>query len=360
MYRVKAYKYGICENFEYIAETEIGGISMNHNELEQFWQTLSELPGNDIAAEREQLFKTIKYPKRLFRYRPVSTKNLEALRTNKLYFSSANYYDDPFDTFLYIDIEAIRKEFLNAFQSHESTEAVIEGVKSLLQGIFTKEQAKQLTVENVTTGLSHGLTESFLNAALSIRDEVKKDTWAVCFSENGFNEVLWLKYADQHRGFVQIYDLENDDNFLCGKQEKCVNCEIKNRRTPLYPVYYSDRPYDATSFAKFVMLRKIAEETKRQIPSELYAEMGNDLWEQERITLIKKECHKYDEEWRMITSCSMKLPIMREWIPDGIILGLRMDKADENLVVSMAKEAGIKNIYKSYINAQNKLDAYLV
>ena len=32
--------------------------------------------------------------------------------------------------------------------------------------------------------------------------------------------------------------------------------------------------------------------------------------------------------------------------------------AEENLVVSMAKEAGIKNIYKSYINAQNKLDAY--
>ena len=45
-------------------------------------------------------------------------------------------------------------------------------------------------------------------------------------------------------------------------------------------------------------------------------------------------------------------------IPSGIILGLRMDVAEENLVVSMAKEAGIKNIYKSYINAQNKLDAY--
>ena len=44
--------------------------------------------------------------------------------------------------------------------------------------------------------------------------------------------------------------------------------------------------------------------------------------------------------------------------PSGIILGLRMGVAEENLVVSMAKEAGIKNIYKSYINAQNKLDAY--
>ena len=57
---------------------------MNHSEREQFWQTLCSLPGNDIVAEREQLFKSIKYPKLLFRYRPVSTKSLEALRTNNL------------------------------------------------------------------------------------------------------------------------------------------------------------------------------------------------------------------------------------------------------------------------------------
>lgn len=267
-------------------------------------------------------------------------------------------YDDPFDTFLHIDIEAIRKEYLSAFQTPESTEAVVDGVKSLLGNILSEEQAAQFTVENVTNALSHGLTESFLNAALSLRDEVKKDTWSVCFSENGFNEVLWLKYADQHRGFVQIYDLENNDNFLCGKQEKCANCGIKNYGTPLYPIYYSDTPYDATKFAKFVMLRKIAETTATQIPPELYAGMGSALWEQERTTLIKKECHKYDEEWRMITGCIMKPPVMMEWIPSGIILGLRMGVAEENLVVSMAKEAGIKNIYKSYINAQNKLDAY--
>lgn len=88
----------------------------------------------------------------------------------------------------------------------------MDGVKSLLGNILSEEQAAQFTVENVTNALSHGLTESFLNAALSLRDEVKKDTWSVCFSENGFNEVLWLKYADQHRGFVQIYDLEKIPN----------------------------------------------------------------------------------------------------------------------------------------------------
>lgn len=75
--------------------------------------------------------------------------------------------DDPFDTFLHIDIEAIRKEYLSAFQTPESTEAVVDGVKSLLGNILSEEQAAQFTVENVTNALSHGLTESFLNAALS-------------------------------------------------------------------------------------------------------------------------------------------------------------------------------------------------
>jgi len=53
----------------------------------------------------------------------------------------------------------------------------------------------------------------------------------------------------------------------------------------------------------------------------------------------------------------MKPPIMVEWIPSGIILGLRMNTSEENLVISMAKEAGIKNIYKSFINSKNQLDA---
>lgn len=331
---------------------------MNHNDRELFWQTLCSLPGNDIEAEREQLFKSIKYPKLLFRYRSISIKNLEALRTNRLYFSSANYYDDPFDTFLHIDIEAIRKEYLSAFKTTESTEAVINGVKPLFKGILSEEQMAQFTAENMINALSNGLTDKFLNVALSLRDELKKYTWSVCFSENGFNETLWLKYANQYRGFIQIYDLENDDNYLCGKQEKCANCGIKNYGASLYPVYYSNTPYDATNFAKFFMLRKIDEMIKIQIPSELYAEIGNTLWEQERTTLIKKECHKYDEEWRMITGCIMKPPVIMEWIPSGIILGLRMDLVKENLVISMAKEAGIKHIYKSYINSKNNLDAY--
>lgn len=330
---------------------------MNFQERELFWKTLCSLPGQDVKLESEKLRQTIKYPKYLFRYRPVSTKSLEALRCNKLYFSSANYYDDPFDTFLHIDVEAIKNEYLSAFQTPESTGIVIDKIKPILGNVIPKEQLELLTVETVTEALKRGLVEEFLSAALDLRDGVKKDTWSICFSENGFNESLWLKYADQHKGFVQIYDLDNDENYLCGKQEKCKNCGIKNNGVALYPICYSDNPYDATHFAKYVMFKNLEEKAKTSLPQEMYDELGSLLWEQERTTLIKKECHKYDEEWRMIACGRMMPPVMMEWIPSGIILGLRMDSAEENLVVSMARQAGIKDIFKSYIDAKNKLNA---
>ena len=333
---------------------------MNAQEREVFWKTLYSLSGIDPKQDSEKLMNTIKFPKFLFRYRSVTLSSLEALRTNRLYFSSANYYDDPFDTFLHIDIEHIRNEILSGLQTDERAAAAVEMAKHRFKGIITEEQEKFFTTDNIQQMISKDLLEDFLNSALALRDEVKKDTWSVCFSENGFNEVLWLKYADQHKGFVQIYDLENKENYLCGKQEKCQNCGIKNFGTPLYPIYYSDNPYDATNFAKIVMLKKMGELSGVQVPQYLYDSIGNGMWERDKTTLIKKKCHEYDEEWRMITGCQMKAPVMMEWIPSGIILGLRMGIKEENLVISMAKEAGIKNIYKSVIDSNNKLNAILV
>lgn len=42
----------------------------------------------------------------------------------------------------------------------------------------------------------------------------------------------------------------------------------------------------------------------------------------------------------MITGCPMKPPILMEWIPSGLILGLKMDLAEENLVVSHGEGSG--------------------
>lgn len=59
-------------------------------------------------AEHLDLTKVIKYPQNIYRYRTINSNSLSALIENKLYFSNSNYYDDPFDTNIYVD-EKINK-----------------------------------------------------------------------------------------------------------------------------------------------------------------------------------------------------------------------------------------------------------
>ena len=62
----------------------------------------------------------------------------------------------------------------------------------------------------------------------------------------------------------------------------------------------------------------------------------------------------------LLANCKMNLPAMIEWVPAGVIIGLRTPPVDKNLIISMAKEAGGKNIYQSYIDEKNRLNAYLL
>ena len=157
-----------------------------------------------------------------------------------------------------------------------------------------------------------------------------------------------------------MYDLNDSDSFRCGKLDRCSNCGVYKYGTRLYPVYYSDTPHDATKFAKFVMGQDMIQQLQVPLPDFMQEELKHLPWEIERNSLIKKECHKYDEEWRLIANCKMNLPAMIEWVPAGVIIGLRTSQVDTNLIISMAKEAGIKKIYKSNNKEKNRLNAYLL
>ena len=335
---------------------------MNNEQRIEFWNVLCLLKSNNPEQEWKQLQEKIILPRFLFRYRSVNSKNLDALRTNRLYFSSANYYDDPFDTFLHIDFQRIKSEFEMNFRSDADIEQLSIGMKQFIRG--HENELPETFVDAITDpsklkALSqNGLINSFLSYVVDVRNEIRKNTWSVCFSENGLNETLWLKYADQYKGYALVYDLENTENLRCGKMDKCKNCGILQYGTPLYPVVYSDEPYDATNFARFVLGQKLSQIVNFSLPAFLQDDLasGISLWEREKTTLLKKACHQYDQEWRMLLPCPMNPPIMREWIPAGIILGLRMETSEKNLVSALAREAGIKEIYESYINLNNQLD----
>lgn len=81
---------------------------MDKEKRQIFWDTLCSLNGKDISTEMKKLSETIYYPKFIYRYRPVTERTLDALKNNNVYFSSAEFYDDPFDTYLRIDWDKIK------------------------------------------------------------------------------------------------------------------------------------------------------------------------------------------------------------------------------------------------------------
>lgn len=335
---------------------------MDCKQRNEFWEKLLSLIGKDKNADQIELNKTISIPRYLYRYRPVNMKSLDALRTNKLYFSTANYYDDPFDTFIHVDLADLQKAMEQVRNGIIKEDQLFQFVKNTFASILGQEVQDEILSESIKQLVSSLSSAELCNQIIgffrNIRNEIKKDIWTVCFSENGFNEVLWLKYAQQHKGFVVQYDMNKPENILCGSYEKCEACGVPLSGTPLYPVMYSDHYYNGTRFAQFIVIctfMRLVPDTPPFIA--LDAAMGGMSWERERISLIKKKCHEYDEEWRMVLNGSMKGPIMREWRPEAVILGLNMEKAEKNLVISSAKEAGIGKIYQSYIDDRGILNA---
>ena len=339
---------------------------MDQNQRKVFWDTLVSLDGKDIEAESEKLKQAVVYPRYLYRYRPINMKSLDALRKNHLYFSTANYYDDPFDTFIHIDLGYIERVF-QSLNDNTDNEQLIDAAKQFF-GFLIPDGFDENAAVNMIQGLKNAFADSRFHPYVmdffrNIRNEVKKEIWSACFSENAFNETLWLKYAQQHKGFSIQYDLTKPELLMCGQQDKCENCGVNKYGFSLYPVYYSDEQYDGTRFAQFVTYKKLFSEWNGMAP-ELKNEMfrrfaqgfGNVNWERERIALIKKACHQYDEEWRFILNANMNGPVMCEWKPTAVILGLNMGEAEKGLTVAAAKEAGIENIWQSYIDDQGRLN----
>lgn len=67
-----------------------------------FWDELCRIRDN-TPENLQALLATIKAPEKVCRFRSVSENSLLQLQENKLYYSSADYYDDPFDTFIHFD-----------------------------------------------------------------------------------------------------------------------------------------------------------------------------------------------------------------------------------------------------------------
>lgn len=270
---------------------------MDEKGRENFWNLLCNTHNNSLESVNA-LKTAAPYPEILCRYRSVNEKTLKQLQDNTLWFSSADYYDDPFDTYFYVNAG----EFKNIY---DCIRPIFDADNILLDSIVdTISELFNINSDNIKDSLSNS-TPNFqkLDCLLKdIVDAVRRRLFTICFCENPLNETLWIKYANNYHGFALIYDFNQRGTILCGMEAKCKNCNTAYTEMPyIYPVYYSNTRYNASKYALTSYLIDAAFNKKMHIPQNTIDLISTQtMWEAERITLIKKKCHENDEEWRMI------------------------------------------------------------
>lgn len=309
---------------------------MTEEELENYWNTLLSLSGKreNLEEDRKILLNTIKYPSSLFRFRSVSENSLTALQENKMYFSSANYYDDPFDTYLKVDIPKLTSELKSTIENNPISYEFFH----MLLPSCSREQF--LRAQNKITN-----PDAFSKSAIRLREYIQNNSYSICFCEDVQNEVVWLKYAENHRGYVIEYAI-NDE---------ILKTEWNNYyKANLLPIYYSNNGYEANRYFSY----KIAYSAIKN-PSEnplLVAMMQkeNICWESVKISTIKKKCHEYDKEWRLVPLDTLEKRECISWQPKSVTIGLRTPEYKKRLIISAAQTAGISEFYKMTINEHDE------
>lgn len=326
-----------------------------------FWKTLTALDGKDLAGDSRKLQATIAYPSHFYRFRGVSISALDAMQHNKLFFSSADYYDDPFDSFLHIDENRVRTEIQTLFQSSDMLQSSFKNAASFW-GI--SEEARDKVASLCTLDNAPNIALQLLHFLQPIPEFVQKEILSICFCDKWQNEQLWLKYAENHTGFVLEYDSADDKAFLCGKQECCKECCQRSIACPIYPVYYTDIPFDATIFARNVAINKMTELILPDKIQQVRQLFPLAVWDKEKISLAKRRCHEHDNEWRMlyageyVQSPTSKRPFIC-WRPSSVTLGLKTNPSAKNLIITLSKLAGIPVVYECYVEHE-KLERRVV
>lgn len=304
---------------------------MNNKVRKMFWDELNK-PFGKINFEPFGKYK----PKYLYRYRSFNENSISALMLNRLYFSTPNHYDDPFDTLIHVDFDAIENEINQAFNPNNK-DNLLKEIKN-----FTNTDS----MESVK-----GLVSSFVTDFYSQLNYIAKaDIYSACFGEEALNENLWLKYADSHKGFVIEYKVEsfNIKNMVMVDGKRDSKAQMF-----MYPIYYSTKPYDATKYYKSLVVLAAA---KRLNLNQDYVQkiLEESTLERHRICLIKRKCHSYDKEWRILAESSISsTPNYLTIKPSAIILGLKMSKENKEVLIALCKKLGI-DVYETYISRKYK------
>ncbi len=302
---------------------------MNNKKRLEFWNELNK-PTNEI-----DLMKFEKYiPKYLYRYRKVDSNSLAALLDNRLYFSTSNYYDDPFDTLFCIDRNKLRNEII----------ALLTNPNSQIELNKMEEASNiKLSVDVEYVLKNKELLFEWIDKAIkNIQRVFKNEIYSICFSESDLNQDLWLKYANNYTGFLIEYDAKSIKN-SCNKTYNKDNHLLIDNKNHLYPIVYDNKPFYANELFKNIILDAAKLD-------KFINDRNRYLIDRRRVCLVKSKFHSNDKEWRLFVDDEVSYINVK---PKAVIMGFKISDADKVLLFDICQKNEI-DLYQTYISDDYK------
>ena len=287
--------------------------------------------------------------KRLFRFRAINDRSVDAFENDIIYAVTADKFNDPYDTLVRYDLEEIEK-WVNTVMNIETLGQMKawyaqgwdlpNGVKHILP----KEMTDTLKVALLSIDDLRDFEEriedtrqkiiSLIEMYFPILSETSKRYSAIaCFSESIESVLMWSHYADSHKGFALEYDFR-----------PTLERPIKN--VGLFPVVYSEERFDISDYIAWGFLRLLGIPAKMP---DISASFKNALW--------KSDIWAYEKEWRMIDSTPRDITDEKasaiHYKPMAIYYGRHMSGDDKRRLHDVAKEKGIKE-FEMYLDYSSR------
>ncbi len=225
----------------------------------------------------------------LCRYRTINEKNLDALKTCRLYFSTpGESFNDPFDNLIYADPMRILSGIKNEIQTN--MDDYIKQLKKENHVLATFADILYHSPQNDRL-LSKFINECELGIE-QFKEDLLNNTRIICFSELYDSMLMWSHYADQHKGFALIYDKESIES----ANAYTINDELIVKKPLLLPVKYVKNQVNLTEDIENHLKNHFMEKSTGTTP---YEETLSQSKLKQSIT-EKSLDWKYEKEWRLI------------------------------------------------------------
>jgi len=318
------------------------------------------LHGFDKATAKYSDYKDEHLPKSLYKFFPPTIYSLVGLENRSLWLSTANGFNDPFDSYVGLEMltyiktyvlkelkrrgliatdatndKLSQEEYWRLFNSHSKDEELgfLSRRKSFLSEWLSIVHQKSNNVYLTMNDLKSDAIRDCNQKISAIRNAPFRIT---CFSnfaddeELGKNTTMWSHYTDNHRGFCVKYSL----NFSDSPIQSIIKCG-------LYKVIYSSKISKASP--REVMKLKYGEDYELKVN----AYLAKTIY---RALITKAKFWNYEKEWRLIigkenfnilNDGSISFPFI-----ESIYLGCKMENVLKQHIVRFADSNNI-SVYQA-------------